>query len=187
MRLILFCTMVLCSLTLNLQAAEKNTVPSYEDELFRLRLIPRTPEQMAAFYEARGFPAAMISELTQHCFFTVVIKNKSKSLVWLDLSQWHFMAGAQEIRRIPRGDWSPKWVAMEIPLSAQSTFRWTLLPEKLDFQPDEHEGGNIILARTKERFSLRAKFSLGEAGQDGVRVARIDNLECASLPGGEGP
>lgn len=185
MRVIIVCTILFLALTLHVQAADKVAVPSYEDDLIRLRLIPRTPEQMAGFYEARGFPVAMIEELTQHCFFTVVIKNKSKNIVWLDMSQWQFVAGEQEVRRIPRSDWPPKWTAMHIPLPAQSTFRWTLLPEKLDFQAAESEGGNIILERTERDFSLNARFVLGQTGSDGVRVARIDKLECAHAPVGE--
>lgn len=48
----------------------------------------------------------------------------------------------------------------------QPTFRWTLLPENLDFQPDEREGGNIMLPRTRDPL-LRLKF---------------DNLYCAEDP-----
>ena len=186
MRFTLCCSIFFIALTLNAQAADKKGVLSYEDELLRLRLIPRTEEQMAGFFEARGFPVAMISELSQHCFFTVVIKNKSKNSVLLDMSQWHFVedekTGGQEVRRIPRGYWPPKWAAMHVPMSAQSTFRWTLLPEKLDFHPDESEGGNIILEGTTGRFSLMAQFGLGPTGQNGVRVVRINNLECALSP-----
>jgi len=172
MRFTILCTIIFIALTLNTQAADKKDIPSYEDELIRLRLIPRTPEQMAAFYEARGFPVAMIDELTQHCFFTVVIKNKSKNIVWLDMNQWHFIAGEktdeQEVRRIPRSYWPPKWTAMHIPMSAQSTFRWTLLPEKLDFQPDESEGGNVILERTENPFFINGSVWLGTS-QSGRR------------------
>jgi len=68
MRFIIFCAIIFILLTVSVQAADKVAIPSYEDDLIRLRLIPRTPEQMAGFYEARGFPVAMIEELTQHCF-----------------------------------------------------------------------------------------------------------------------
>ena len=127
-----------------------------------------------------------MEELNQYCFFTVVIKNKGKKPCLLEMSEWHFMAGEkigeQEVRRIPRSYWPPKWAAMHVPMSAQSTFRWTLLPEELDFQPDESEGGNVILERTKNSFSLKAPFGLGPASQCGIRVARINNLECALSP-----
>lgn len=181
------CTIFFIVITLSAHAADTKAVPTYEDELIRLRLMPRTAEQMAGFFEARGFPAGMIDELSQYCFFTAVIKNKSKNLLWLDMSEWHFVAGEQDVRRIPRSHWPPKWVAMRIPLAAQSTFRWTLLPEKLDFQPDEGEGGNVILERTNTHFSLTARFGLGQASQEGVHTVRINDLECAASPLEEKP
>lgn len=177
LRLNIFCVILLL-LTMNVQAADKAGVSSYQDELIRIRLSPRTAEQMAGFFEARGFPVAMIRELTQYCFFTVVIKNKSERPLWLDLRDWHFVSGEQELRRIPRSQWPPKWKAMNIPLAAQSTFRWTLLPEQLDFQADESEGGNVILERSAKHFSLEARFGLGESGRQGVRLVRIDDLAC---------
>lgn len=182
MKAIIFYMLILVVSVSNVYGAEKRVVPSYEDEFLKLRLVPRTAEQMAGFYEARGFPVAMVDELSQHCFFTVIIKNKSKSIVWLDMSQWGFFVGEQKVLRFSRNYWPPKWVAMKVPLSAQSTFRWTLLPEKLDFQPDESEGGNIILEKTNQHFSLTARFGLGEAGEGGVRVAKIDHLECVFSP-----
>lgn len=177
-RLNIFCVMLL--LAINVQAADKTDVLSYQDELLQLRFSPRTAEQMSGFFEARGFPAAMIGELSQYCFFTVVIKNKSDKPLWLDLREWHFFSGEQAVRRIPRNQWPPKWKTMNIPLSAQSTFRWTLLPEQLDLQVDESEGGNVILERSAKPFSLEARFALGESGQKGERRVRIDDLSCAS-------
>lgn len=187
MRLRIFGTAFLVMFSLYVQAADGVVVPAYEDELMRLRILPRSVEQMAAFFEARGFPARMIDELSRYCFFTVVLKNKSRDVIWLDMDQWHFVAGEQELRRIPRSLWPEQWAAMQIPLSAQSTFRWTLLPERLDFQVDESEGGNVIVERTDRPFSLLARFALGPTGDKGVRVARIDNLACGPAPGEKRP
>jgi len=195
--------------------------PTYENEMIRLRLIPRTTDQMAAFFEARGFPDVMINELSRYCFFTVGIKNKSKKVFWLELEKWQFFTGPlftgplfkgqpfkgqpfkgqQRIARIPRTQWPAKWAQLQIPRPAQATFRWTLLPERLDFQPDESEGGNIILERSSSPLTLTASFavdSLGtsrfsagiapEVGSPGARdndtrreiiTARIDGLRCA--------
>lgn len=187
MRLRIFGSALFVMFALCAQAADEVVVPAYEDELMRLRVLPRSVEQMAAFFEARGFPVVMIDELSRYCFFTVVLKNKSRDVVWLDMSQWRFVAGEQELERIPRSRWPEQWAAMQIPLSAQSTFRWTLLPERLDFQADESEGGNVIVARTDRPFSLIARFALGPAGEKGMRVARIDNLACGPVPGEKRP
>lgn len=153
--------------------------PGYEDAQIRLRLIPRTPDQMAGFYEARGFPKAMVDTLKEYCFFTVGIRNKSSDIVWLELDRWRFESSQGEVRRIPRRYWPPLWKQMKVPMAAQSTFRWTLLPEVLDFRPDEHEGGNIVLKASDQDFSLTASFAIGADKQGGLIKARIDNLRCA--------
>lgn len=157
-------------------AAEQPAFRSYEDTQIRLRLFPRTTEQMAAFFEARGFPQEMRAALEHYCFFTVVIDNKSQNIVRLDLQDWHFSSMSKDIRRIPRSQWPPLWQKMNIPLSSQSTFRWTLLPERLDFQVEESEGGNVIVEKTENNFSLRARFSVAPATQG----SSIDELEPAA-------
>jgi hypothetical protein len=164
----------------------KEGVFDYENALIHLRLIARTTEQMAAFFEARGFPMAMIKTLEQYCFFTTVISNKSQKILWLDLPKWQFFyhtggADEQQVARLPRQQWPQRWVQLAVPMSAQSTFRWTLLPEQLDFQPGETEGGNVIVAKTKALFSLRAPFVLNNsvtAEQEQRLVAQIDGLRC---------
>jgi hypothetical protein len=71
---------------------------------------------------------------------------------------------------------------MAAPLPSQSTFRWTLLPEALDFRPDESEGGNITLERTAESFALEARFAVGADRTGGDIEVRLDGLHCAEDP-----
>lgn len=163
-------------------AAEKPSVRMFENEQLRLRLSPRSTEQMAGFFEARGFPAAMIQRLSDYCFFTVVIKNKMTRPLWLDLSDWEFSSDQQHLSRIPRSAWPPVWKALHIPLAAQATFRWTLLPETLRFYAHESEGGNIILQKTQRPFVLRARFAVG-AKKAASLVATIDDVRCADAIG----
>ena len=151
----------------------------YEDDDLLLRFYPRTPDQMSAFYEARGFPAAMISLLRDYCFITVGLRNKGRDVLWLDLADWRFSDAAGTVERIPRSAWPPRWQAMAVPLSSQSTFRWTLLPEVLDFQPDEREGGNVILVPPAGKFSVAARFVRGADRQGRVLQVRVDGLYCA--------
>lgn len=144
-----------------------------------LHLTPRTPEQMAAFYEARGFPATMIEVLERQCFITVRIRNNSDDVIWLELANWRFESGGRPLPRLHRQEWKARWAAMNIPLASQSTFRWTLLPETLDFQPDEEEGGNIILPRVTEPIRLRAEFASGADKRGPVIRFAYDELRCA--------
>lgn len=145
-------------------------------------LRPRTPEQMAAFYTGRGFTPAMIKFLQQQCFITVFIKNKSRDIIWLDLSRWRFRNADGPIQRLHRDAWKQRWQSMGIPLAHQSTFRWTLLPEKLDFQPDEREGGNLILPRLGKAFRIEAKFpTRADAAGTPIKI-QFDSVSCAVDP-----
>ena len=143
---------------------------------------PRTPDQMSAFYTARGFPRPMVELLAQQCFITVRIHNTGTEVVWLELANWRFSAGGQAISRFHRNYWDARWEEMNIPLASRSTFRWTLLPERLDFQPDEQEGGNIILPRTRDPLSVHAEFATGSDKRGPVVRLQFDNLYCAEDP-----
>ena len=46
----------------------------------------RQPEQLAAFYSARGFPQSAIDRITATCFLTVGIRNGSGDVAWLVLA-----------------------------------------------------------------------------------------------------
>lgn len=160
-------------------AADKPVSPGFESTRLNVHLQPRTPNQMAAFYEARGFPKQMVETLKGYCFITVGIRNKSRDMVWLDLDNWHFVAAGGNVERMHRQRWKEMWDAMGVPQASQSTFRWTLLPEVLDFRPDEGEGGNVVLKRIDGTFSLVARFATGQDKQGEPIDVRIDGLQCA--------
>ncbi len=147
-----------------------------------MKFMARTPDQMVSFYEARGFPKAMLDVLKQQCFITVGIQNNSDDKIWLDLSTWTFSSAGKPIKREHRDYWKKRWQEMNIPLSKQSTFRWTLIPETLDYLPGEHEGGNIVLPFTKEPISVTATFATGENKQGEKISITIDKLFCAENP-----
>ncbi len=153
--------------------------PSYESSQLAIGFKSRTPEQIAAFYEARGFNKPMIDKLKQQCFITTWIHNKSSHVIWLDLSQWQFSNTTGVIERHHRQYWETVWDEMQIPLAHQATFRWTLLPEALDFQPDEREGGNIILPRDDRPIQIQATFPT-LADKTGTPITiKFSPLRCA--------
>lgn len=144
-----------------------------------VRFVPRTANQMSSFYEARGFPKNMLTIIRQQCFITVGIQNNSDTKIWLDLDNWEFSAAGQTLTRENRDYWKDRWQKLDIPLNKQSTFRWTLIPETLDYLPGEHEGGNIILPFTKGAISLKATFATGEDRQGKTITITTDKLFCA--------
>jgi len=167
-----------CAASLSVAAAPSEP-RRFENARLEVRLMPRTPEQIAAFYIGRKFPEDMVAELRARCFITVGIRNKSDDIVWLDLAQWRFADPAGALERYDRDYWKRRWEAMGAPLPAQSTFRWTLLPEELDFRPGEAEGGNIILPRRPGPYVVEALFPTGaERTGEPIRV-RFEPLTCA--------
>ena len=144
-----------------------------------LELTPRTPNQIASFYEARGFPKSMLQVIRQQCYITFGITNNSDQIVWLELSNWEFSASGKPLKREHRDYWKKRWADMGIPLSKQSTFRWTLIPETLDYLPGEHEGGNILLPFTRDQLTLKATFATGEQKRGKPVIITTDRLFCA--------
>ena len=140
---------------------------------------PRTPNQMGSFYEARGFPKEMRDLLKQQCFITVGITNTSNTKIWLDLSNWTFSTAGKPLKRQHRDYWKNRWQSMGMPLNKQSTFRWTLIPETLDYLPGEHEGGNIVLPFTDKPISITAIFATGKNKKGKKITITTDKLFCA--------
>ena len=158
--------------------AKQNNRYQYKGNQIKISLSPRAPEQIAAFYEGRGFKKEMVNKLKQQCFITIGIHNKSKDILWHDASKWTFTSKTGNIQRLDRTYWKSVWKEMYIPLAHQSTFRWTLLPEELDFRSNEGEGGNIILPYSTKPFTLKAEFKT-KADKSGKPIkVRIDGIQC---------
>ena len=160
----------------NMQAVQPIIVKTADMEI---DFTPRTPNQMGSFYEARGFPKEMRDVLKKQCFITVGIFNTSNRKIWLNLSNWKLTAGGKPIKREHRDYWKNRWQDMGIPLSKQSTFRWTLIPETLDYLPGEKEGGNIVLPFSDKPISITATFATGENKQGKKITITTDKLFCA--------
>lgn len=160
----------------NMQTAQPVivTTPNLEIEF-----TARTPNQMTSFYEARGFPKSMLNILKQHCYITTGITNLSNQKIWLNLSDWEFSADGKALNRDHRDVWKKRWQSMGIPLNKQSTFRWTLIPETLDYLPGEREGGNLVLPFTDKPITLKATFSTGDNKQGKKITITTNKLFCA--------
>lgn len=179
MRRPLLVTFLLCLQALPALAAEQQPWV-FDNGQLRVQASARTPQQIAAFYIGRKFPADMVEQLRRQCFITFVIRNHSDHVIWLEQDHWRFEAGGEVVRPLGRSYWKSKWQEMNAPLAAQSTFRWTLLPERLDFRPKEGEGGNVVLPRTNKPIRLVARFR-PEGDQPPIEV-RFDDLRCARDP-----
>ncbi len=151
----------------------------YTDARVELRLHARTPSQMRAFYEARGFPAAAINAIAQTCFITVGIRNVQYDVLWLEPSAWRFVgSGGGVVERFGAEYWQRKWDELGVPPANRATFRWTQLPEQRDLRRDEPVGGNLTLARSTQHFTVEAHFSVGADRARAVTIT-IPDVRCA--------
>ncbi|MGD2136655.1 MAG: hypothetical protein PVJ66_00075 [Gammaproteobacteria bacterium] len=158
--------------------------PFVENDRILMVLIPRTPEQMAAFYEARGFPSEAIELISRSCFVTVHIENKGREVIWLQPRQWKLSDKQGEIRRLGSDYWDTQWDAIDLPQANRSTFGWTRLPEVRDLQPDESVGGNIVLPGSTQSFDLAARFQTGADKRGSLIDVRFEDIACPK--GGSG-
>ncbi|BAU48931.1 hypothetical protein SVA_2381 [Sulfurifustis variabilis] len=150
-----------------------------EKDGLRYAIVARTPAQMAAFYEARGFPPAAIRELSRACFFTVTLVNEGRGRVWLELDRWRLRkADGTPVARISRNDWHARWEELRLPAPQRSTFGWTLLPETRDLHPAEPVGGNLTVVPTPDTFTLTARLATGEAKKGRDIVFQVPGLSC---------
>ncbi len=177
--LVLLSITLICSIQLHASfAAEKKDRYKFENKSIKFGLYPRTPEQMAAFYEGRGFPKQAVNATTKHCFITVGMRNISKTKIWLDLSRWRIYNNQGELVRTNREQWKQKWKQLKVPLASQATFSWTLLPESRDLHPDEPVGGNITLQPMDSPFTVEANFATGEDQKGKPLKVIIENVRC---------
>lgn len=140
---------------------------------------PRTPEQLIAFYSARGFAPEAVEVITASCFLTVGILNRGSRVVWLEPARWRFETlDGRPVRRIARDEWEARFERLAVPLGQRATFGWTQLPESRDLQPGEPVGGNVTVETPAGPFRLIARFAT-ESDRSGPPIElTVDGLVC---------
>lgn len=150
----------------------------FENDDMKIALAPRTPDQMAAFYEARGFPPEAVQRIRKTCFITVFVKNRSDRVLWLELERWTFTANGTKLPHLDTAYWEAQWDEIGLRQASRSTFGWTQLPLVRDLQPGEPVGGNVVLSGDTESFSIEARFYTGADKQGGEIRVGFGNVSC---------
>jgi len=170
---------VLCLALHAAPGAHAESDKRYEGQGIVMSVSVRTPEQVAAFYEARGFSRAAIEALRAACFVTVGIQNRREDIVWLEPARWRFYdAAGNAIERLPRAAWEARFKKLGVPAASRATFGWTQLPESRDLRPAEPVGGNVTLVPVPGVFTLEARFATGADRRGPEIAARFDKLAC---------
>jgi hypothetical protein len=159
--------------------------PFFENEQLLMVIKPRTAEQMAAFYEARGFPQAAIDIITNTCFVTVHIENRSQQVIWLETANWRLSSNGQAVNILGAGYWNEQWDTIKLMQANRSTFHWTQLPPVVDLQSDEPVAGNIVVPGGISSFHIEANFKTGKDKRGESMQKTFEDVGCpqhASLP-----
>ncbi len=112
------------------------------------------------------------------CYVTVIVKNKTTDILWLDLDEWVFKQQGKIFQRQTRDYWKKQWEAIDLPQSHRSTFGWTLMPVKRNLYPNEGVGGRIPIPMQTTPFDLTLNFPTGENRQGKVKTITMKNLAC---------
>jgi len=151
----------------------------YREQGLVMSLTPRSPDQLYAFYSARGFADDALHQITRHCFLTVDIRNERRDVVWLELDEWRFSdRHGRAQARMPRAKWNALWEQLKLEPAQRATFGWTQLPEQRDLHPGEPVGGNVTLAPSHSAFTVEARFRTGADKRGPLLRVRFDNVNC---------
>lgn len=182
LRLLFLCGMVfpgLATVGVAAERKEKSGRLSTEQAQVRVWVAPWTPDQMAGFYEARGFSPAAIKALRKACIITIGIKHQRRQVVWLLPDRWRFIdQHGRPVRRYNRQYWYRVWERIKLPLASQATFGWSSLPESRDLRYLEPVGGNITLRPTPGKITLIATFPTGADKKGAPIELKVPGLTC---------
>ncbi len=182
------CTLaILTCLFIKVTYAEQTPRPnpyglSYEDDAVFIRIVQRSPEQLAAFYLGREFNKASIEQILSTYFITPIIHNKAFDVLWLQLDHWQFSRGKKQIPRLKRDYWLEKWTKSGLPQAQRSTFGWTLMPEVRDLRVDESVGGSVVIPWQNRPFTLSMNFHTGADKQGPNETIVFQEIECVTDP-----
>jgi len=152
--------------------------PFIENTDMLMVIMPRSPEQIAAFYEARGFPEKSLQLISDVCFVTIHIENKSQRVIWLETANWKLSSNNRVLQRLDKDYWDTRWNGINLPLANRATFGWTQLPVQRNLQPGEPVGGNIVLGGDVRKFNLEARFLTGEDKRGDMLEMRFQDIDC---------
>lgn len=141
---------------------------------FRLTRI--LPDQVRAFYGARGFDAGTVETLVRACFFQTVIRNDTTDKTAdVNLAEWRIENRVAGRPLTLERDWQRRWEAMKLAASLRKTFRYALFPSVQRFAPgDWNMGMTSILPAPAERFNLRVRWQVNNESFEAVMEA----VEC---------
>ncbi len=144
-----------------------------------LRLTQILPDQLRAFYEARGFDPAAVERIARACVFQTELRNTGGTPLEVDLADWRLVTdrGTRPLRS--KDSWLKEWEARGVPPPARLAFRWATFPAHQVFQPGDWNMGMLITDQPPgSRFDLEVRWRRGGKAQALV----LEAVRCPGQP-----
>lgn len=162
--------------------AEASEPVRLERDGLKLEFAPLTPDQVRAFFRARGFGG----EDTEHivatgCVFRSAVGSAFAKIgepeINVALGQWQVRPtkGEPSAPKV-REDWEVVWKARGVPQDAATAFYWALFPTDQSFSPTDYNWGFLTFGLPSgTTFDLTLSWKTGGT----AHTATIEGLTCA--------
>lgn len=172
---------VACAASATAENGELAPVRIEQDGL-KLELAPLTPDQVRAFFLARGFTAQDAEHIVATgCVFRSAIGSAvtkaGEAEVSIALAKWRVQTanGASASPKV-REDWEAVWKARGVAEEAATAFYWALFPTEQTFFPSDYNWGFLTFGLPAgTAFDLTLAWST--AGEP--RTKTLKGLQCA--------
>jgi hypothetical protein len=152
-----------------------------ERDGLKLEMAPLAPDQVRAFFLARGFSSQDAEHIVATgCVFRTAIGSSfvkgGDPEVRVALASWRINPEGKP-PKMPRAreDWEAIWKQRGVGEEPATAFYWSLFPTEQSFAPTDYNWGFLTFGLPPgARFALELRWS----GSGKVHSARLENLEC---------
>jgi len=152
-----------------------------ERDGLKLELAPLAPDQVRAFFTARGFSSADAEHVVAAgCVFRSAIGSgfakSDDPEVRAALAEWRVIPTGEPSRSLrTREDWEKVWRERGVGEEPATAFYWSLFPTDQTFAPTDYNWGFLTFGLAPgTRFSVELRWS--NAGKS--YNAQLEGLEC---------
>ncbi len=155
-----------------------------KDNGLELTLKQAYPEQIRAFYLARGFPDKIAGEIANSCMFQTIAKNtlnksdKNAATITLEQALWKVKTRSQTKGIKLKKIWDSQWQKQQLKPSARIAYRWATFPTQQSFEPsgDYNWGMTCFDLKPGTEFDVEISWKHGKI----KKSAWMYSLSCAT-------
>lgn len=141
-----------------------------------VQLTQLLPDQLRAFYVARGFELADADVFAGACVYMTVLRNESAAgELSFRQADWEVRLDGDARPLPPVDEWLATWQARGVPDPARLAFRWAQFPPEQSYARGEWNQGMLATGLAPgSRFDLIVRWTV--AGQ--TYEGRLDDVRC---------